>query len=99
VRPDLATELERVLARATGEPPEAALSRLGTEDPAGFDALVTVIAGAYTMSPKVRRRLGYPGQRPRPAYTDEAEWDLRGGLLDPVIARGRIRRKPPQALS
>ena len=99
VRPDLLAELERLLARAADEPPEVALRRLEEEDPAGLDVLVTAVAGAYTMSPKVRRRLGYPGQRPRPAYPDEAEWDLRDGLLDPVLTRGRIYREPPRMLS
>jgi hypothetical protein len=93
VRPDLAPELERVLAAATDGSPEHALARLRAEDPVGLEALVAVVTGAYYMSPKVRRPLGYPGQRPRPAYPDEADWDLRDGLLDPVVERGPIYRQ------
>lgn len=95
VRPDLEPRLERVLALVDGNAPQASVERLREEDPAGLETLVLVATGAYTMSPKVRRRLGYPGQRPRPAYPDEAEWDLRGGLLDPVVERGPIYRRIP----
>ncbi len=95
VRPDLEPRLERVLALVDGNASQASVERVREEDPAGLQTLVLVATGAYTMSPKVRRRLGYPGQRPRPAYPDEAEWDLRGGLLDPVVERGPIYRRIP----
>ena len=48
------------------------------------------------MNLKVRKRIRYPGQGKRPPFSDEAEYDLRDGLLDPVYARGRsTRRRPP----
>jgi choline dehydrogenase-like flavoprotein len=49
------------------------------------------------MNLKVRRRIGYPGQGKRPPYPDEAEYDLRDGLLDPVLERGSaaFRQAPP----
>ena len=92
VRPDLTPGLERALAVAEEQPPTDALEQLQAEDLTAFQALLAAVTGAYYMSPKVRRRLGYPGQRPRPAYLDEADWDLREGLLDPVVERGPIYR-------
>lgn len=94
-RPDLRPELERVVELAAAEAPERAIDRLQASDPAGLRTLLVAATGAYTMSPKVRRALGYPGQRPRPAYPDEADWDLREGLLDPVVERGPIYRHVP----
>jgi choline dehydrogenase-like flavoprotein len=47
------------------------------------------------MNQKVRRRIGYPGQGKRPPYPDEADYDLRDGLLDPVIERGPIHKRAP----
>ena len=99
VRPDLALHIERVVTDTELKPPADALEQLTSQDPAGFQALLAAVTGAYYMSPKVRRRLGYPGQRPRPAYLDEADWDLRDGLLDPVVARGPIYRLVPRTLS
>lgn len=92
VRPDLTPGLERAMVVAEEKPPADALEQLQAADPAAFHVLLAAVTGAYYMSPKVRRRLGYPGQRPRPAYLDEADWDLREGLLDPVVERGPIYR-------
>ena len=47
------------------------------------------------MNLKVRKRIRYPGQGKRPPFPDEAEYDLRDGLLDPVIERGPIYKLPP----
>ena len=49
--------------------------------------LATVVSAAYYMNPKVRKLIGYPGQSQNPIYPDEAEYDLRDGLLDPVLRR------------
>ncbi len=54
-----------------------------------------VVTAAYYLSPKVRRSIGYPGQRPHEVFPDQAEHDLRDGILDPVIARGPIWRQVP----
>ena len=49
--------------------------------------------GAYYLHPRVRRLIGYPGQKPDPAADDESDYWLRDGLLDPVIDRGPIWRQ------
>ena len=50
-----------------------------------------------TSSPKVRRLIGYPGQRAVEVFPDQAEHDLRDGILDPVIARGPIWRRASES--
>ena len=56
-------------------------------------ALALLAPGAYYLHPRVRRLIGYPGQKPDPAPDDESDYWLRDGILDPVIARGRIWRE------
>jgi hypothetical protein len=94
-RPDLVPVLIRVLDAAAGEEPAEALRRLNEEDPDGVGALGTLVTGAYYLHPKVRKLIGYPGQKENPALPDEAEHYLGGGILDPVIARGPIYRSTP----
>src|SRR4029453_7268972 len=48
----------------------------------------------YYMNLKIRKRIGYPGQGKRPPFSDEAEYDLRDGLLDPVFERGPVSAAP-----
>ena len=96
-RPDLVPELIRVVDEATGLPPEDVVRRLHAEDPAGFKALSALASGAYYMNIKVRKRVGFPGQGKRPPFPDEAEYDLRDGLLDPVLERAAIHRRAPAA--
>ena len=69
--------------------------RLHAEDPDGFSALAQIASGGYYMNLKIRKRIRYPGQGKRPPFSDEAEYDLRDGLLDPVYARGAINTTPP----
>ena len=85
-RPELRPGLELILEAAGGRDPVREARRLFEEERPGFDVLAAVVAGAYYMNVKVRRRIGYPGQGKRPPYPDEAEYDLREGLLDPVLA-------------
>lgn len=92
-RPDLEPELGRVLAAADGQDPAREIERLYRDDRAGFDVLALLASGAYFMSPKVRKRIGYPGQPANPLYPDEADWDLRGAILEPVMRRGPIYRR------
>jgi choline dehydrogenase-like flavoprotein len=96
-RRDLEPVLARVLAEARGRDPDEELRRLDTEDPEAFATLMTLVAGSYTMNLKVRKRLGYPGQRHNPPFPDEAEYYLDGGLLDPVLERGPFGPEPPPA--
>ena len=94
-RPDLVEPLAAVLDAAAGRDPEGEARRLHAEDPDGFSALAQIASGGYYMNLKVRKRIGYPGQGKRPPFSDEAEYDLRDGLLDPVYARGPINTTAP----
>lgn len=97
VRPDLAAELARVLGAARGRDPVAEVARLQQEDTEGFAVLALAVTGAYYLHPRVRKLIGYPGQKKNPPYPDEADYYLRDGLVDPVIARGPIYRPTPGA--
>lgn len=87
--------LVQLLDKAKGQEPEAEVRRLEQEDVDRFNVLVLVVVGAYYLSPKVRRLLGWAGPRPNPALDEEADFYLDDGLLDPVIARGRVYRSAP----
>jgi hypothetical protein len=89
-RPDLAEPLHAILAKATTRSAETEVARLRDGDLASFRFLLSVATAAYYSSPKVRRLIGYPGQRATELLPDQAEHDLRGGILEPVIARGPI---------
>jgi hypothetical protein len=81
------------VARLDGADPgevDAALRRLAEEQPADFQALSAVIAGAWLMVPEVRARIGYPGQRRDPARLEEAVDQISDGILEPVLARGPV---------
>ncbi len=94
-RPDLAGPLAALLDGAAGRDPLEETLRLRREDADGFALLLAVVTAAYYGNVKVRRLLGYPGQRPHEVFPDQAEHDLRDGILDPVVARGPIWRAPP----
>ena len=98
-RPDLVETLERVLDAAAGHDPEAEARRLHADDTDGFRALATIVSGAYFMNLKVRKRIGFPGQGKRPPFSDEAEYDLRDGLLDPILGRAPSYQDPTPAFS
>jgi len=74
----------------TGPAMYAALKTMSDEDPAGFQLLSAVVAGAYLMVPQVRGLVGYPGQVRNPPGLEEAVDQLSDGILDPVIERGSI---------
>ena len=95
VRPDLAEPLLAVLSG--GGEPWTALERWRSEDPLTFDAFTLVVSGGYFMNPRVRKLLGYPGQapKPKPAFPDESDYYLEGGILDVVRERGPIYRPTP----
>lgn len=97
VRTDLGPDLVRVLGEARGRDPVAEVARLQQEDADGFAVLALAVTGAYYLNPRIRKLIGYPGQKPNPPYPDEAEYYLRDGLLDPVAARGQIYRLTPAA--
>jgi hypothetical protein len=94
-RPDLREPLAARLAEAAGRDAREEVERLHVQDPDGFRLLLSVVTAAYYSSPKVRRLVGYPGQRANEVFPDQAEYDLRDGILDPVRARGPIWHRPP----
>jgi choline dehydrogenase-like flavoprotein len=72
-RPDLAAGFARALEAADVE-------SLQKEDPEAFAALAEIVSGAYYMNVKVRKKIGYPGQKSNPPFPDEAEYYLEGLL-------------------
>jgi hypothetical protein len=88
VRPDLAAAVLSVVERGELPLDEAELA-------AAFSRAVT---GAYLMNPKVCKLLGLPGNapKPRPALSDESDYYLEDGVLEPVLARGPIFRPTPE---
>ena len=82
-RPDLVTAVSAILGQEITKSPEEFVSRLESEDPPNFQLLFQAVAGAYYLSPEVRKRIGYPGQEaqalPRDCIGVE---DLLVGLLD-----------------
>jgi choline dehydrogenase-like flavoprotein len=87
-RPELVDDLVRIVGGLGDADPGSYAERVSVSDPSGFHALQTLVTGAYYMNQKVRRRLGWPGEKQHPFFPDEAEYDLRDGLLDPVVERG-----------
>ena len=79
---------------AAGHDPEAEARRLHADDTDGFRALATIVSGAYFMNLKVRKRIGFPGQGKRPPFSDEADYDLRDGLLDPISGAPSYQIRP-----
>jgi hypothetical protein len=86
-RPDLAPAFERALGADDVE-------TLAEADPEAFEALAVLISGAYYMNLKVRKRIGYPGQkssRPiptRPTTTWRASSPSASRCPSAVQARG-----------
>jgi choline dehydrogenase-like flavoprotein len=74
-RPDLAAAFDRALGSADVE-------SLQKDDTDAFAALAEIVSGAYYMNVKVRKRIGYPGQKSNPPFPDEAEYYLEGLLPD-----------------
>jgi choline dehydrogenase-like flavoprotein len=72
-RPELAPAFERALAARD-------VRTLADEDPEAFAALAEIVSGAYYMNVKVRKRIGYPGQKSNPPFPDEADYYLEGLL-------------------
>jgi hypothetical protein len=66
------------------------LRALHDAEPDTFQALSAVFAGAWLLTPTVRTRIGYHGQRRQPASLTEAVDQLEDGILDAVMERGAI---------
>jgi hypothetical protein len=94
--PEVAEPLAALLLTLAGQDPAVAAARLQNEDPASFDLLCTVVAGAYFLNPDVRRSIGYPGQQPVPIQVESPPDYEQDGLLASVLSRGPIYRPTPQ---
>lgn len=95
-RPDLADPLVRVLRIAGGvRDPVAWIGDLAREDPSGYEALATAVAGGYYLHPEVMRRLGYPGRVAEPVAVERYPDYADEGLLERVYERGPIYRPTP----
>ena len=93
--PEVREPLAALLLALHGQEPATAVARLQVDDPAGFDLLCTVVAGAYFLNPDVRRMIGYPGQQAVPIQVEDPPDYEQDGLLASVIARGPIYRPTP----
>ena len=90
-RSDAFEEIMELIGRLRDVEPvglPAELRTISETQPAGFQALSSVLAGAYLMVPAIRRAINYPGKQARPAAFDEAAEEIMSGILDPVIERG-----------
>ena len=87
-------------AGARAAPAEEATRSAGSRrsappTPTRYDALVVAIVGGYYLHPEVQRRLGYPGQTPRPLPAAGLPDYVEEGLLERVYERGPIYRPTP----
>ena len=83
-RPDLVPSLDRALEVADGLDAEAALDLLSTANSAEFEALSTLVSGAYLQSPQVQKALNH---RPAPRRAND-DVDSYVDLLEIVVERG-----------
>ena len=92
-RPDLASGLKSLLAKARGHPAAEVIADWQKNDPAGFGLLTEVVPGAYFLNREVRGRLAYEGQNSRPINPGPDY--IEDGLLQSVVDRGPIYRPTP----
>jgi len=96
--PETEVPLAALLDKLCGADPAEAIATLQTEDPAEFDLLRTVVAGAYFLNPEVRQAIGYPGQQAVPIVPEDPPDYEQDRLLASVIVRGPIYRPTPWQL-
>jgi hypothetical protein len=95
-RPDLKDNVLAALDRAQGREPAEVVSDLARHHAGEMEALGLAVSGAYYMSPLVRERLGYPGQENAPYDPYETHSYLLDGMIERVLARGRVYRPTPR---
>lgn len=61
------------------------LQVLDDRKPATFQALSTVVAGAWLLTPGTRDRIGYHGQQSDKAGLEDAADEISSGILDQVL--------------
>jgi hypothetical protein len=98
-RADAFDDIVGALARMRDVAPTDLLDRLkamSADEPDTFQPLSAVLAGAWLLTPSVRARIGYRGQRRNPPSISEAVDQISEGLLDDVMERGSIYIPTPQ---
>jgi hypothetical protein len=96
LRPELTEDVRRGLAMTEDLEGEQAVAHLESRDAAALAVIALVATSAYYLVQEVRQRLGYPGQRSRPASPEEEGDYLLDELLQPVVERGVIYRPTPR---
>jgi hypothetical protein len=89
-RADAFDEITRILHELGAVEPGELWERLRNLDataPAVFQALSTVITGAWLLTPGTRDRIGYHGQQSEKAGLEEAADEISSGVLDAVLGR------------
>lgn len=89
-RADAFDTITRVLGELVAVPSDAmfgTLERLDAEDPAAFQAISTVVAGAWLLTAGTRDRIGYHGPQSVKAGLEEVADEIASGILDPVLER------------
>lgn len=88
----LREDITSALAQVPTDGVDGYLTELQTVDDGRFQLLRTVCLGWYLTCRPVWVALGYTGRLPTPISPGDADHDLRDGILDPVIKRGKIFR-------
>lgn len=91
-RPDLAEGLAAALEAAGDLPADEAVEHLNSTQIPAFEALGTLLAGAYFLNPQIRELIGYPGQV---ATMPKDDTDTYVDLLMTVMERGPVYRDVP----
>lgn len=71
------------------------LQRIDATEADTYELLRTLLIGRYLMCRPVWDVLGYTGRRPSPIQLAEYENEFTDGILEPVLARGKIFRPTP----
>jgi hypothetical protein len=88
-------QILQYLDRVEDESRASTIESLEARDPRGFGVVCDLLVGRYLSCRPVWKVLGYPGRVRALPTKGEAEFFLRDGLLDPVVARGPIFTVPP----
>lgn len=94
-RPDLTAPLAAALRLVDPAAPAAALATLGTDHPDLLGVVQFVVVAGYYTDDGVKDLIGYPGQVPKPVNAFDFPEYLEEGLIDAVVARGRVWREVP----
>lgn len=88
-------QITAALDQAAQEETDTYLRRIRDGDTLTYELLRVLFIGRYLSCRPVWAVLGYTGRRRLPIQPGDAERDLQDGILDPVVARGKIFRPTP----